>query len=108
MSYKALCLQACLDHVHIFAYAEVRPIPTVNKALIPRSQGHVLGTCSPHLTVLSLREGWSVKQKLDVSSGLKCVLKISFWGFNSPTSFFVFCQNSAEASVPLLGPTDPT
>lgn len=93
MAHKALCLQACLDHVHTFAYALVQPIPTVHRALIaPCSQGHVLGTCTAHPTVLSLCEGWSIKQKLDVSCGLKCVLKISFWGFNSPTLFLVFCQ----------------
>lgn len=84
------------------------------KALIaPCSQWYVLGTCTPHPTVLSLCEGCSIKQKLDVSCGLKCVLKISFWVFNSLALFLVFCQSQTNscfpvASAPVLVPTDPT
>lgn len=68
--------------------------------------------CTSNPTGLSLCEGCSIKQKLDVSCGLKCVLKISFWFFNLPTLFLVFCQSQTFIllllSAPVLVPTDPT
>lgn len=65
---------------------ELQSIPTVQDALLtPCSRWHVLGTRTSHPTVLSLSEGCNIKQKLNVSYGLKCILKTSY-------SFFLFFQ----------------
>lgn len=65
---------------------QIQSIPTVQDSLLtPCSRWHVLGTRTSHPTVLSLSEGCNIKQKLDVSYGLKCILKTSYSFFFFPT-----------------------
>lgn len=91
---------ASITYVHLCMH-KCSPYPQfTNLSLLP-VHSDVQGTCTSHPTVLSLCEGCSVKQKLDVSCGLKCGLKISFWVFNSPALFLVFCQSQTNFYFPV-------